>query len=112
VPPQLEGKLSGTSIRVPTPNVSLVDLTFVSSKDMTKDVINDAILKAANGPMKGVLATTDEPLVSLDFNHNPASAIFDLTGTYVTGKRFGRVAAWYDNEWAFSCRMLDVAQLL
>lgn len=110
--PELEGKLGGTSIRVPTPNVSLVDLTFECSKDVTKEQINEAIVKASQGPMKGVLAVCDEPLVSLDFNHHPASSIFDTTGTSVTGKRFVRVAAWYDNEWGFSCRMLDVASLL
>jgi glyceraldehyde 3-phosphate dehydrogenase len=110
--PELAGKLGGTSIRVPTPNVSLIDLTFVSAKDTDKSALNDAIVKASNGALKGVLAATEEPLVSIDFNHHPASAIFDLTGTNVMGKRFCRVAAWYDNEWGFSCRMLDVAALL
>lgn len=110
--PELEGKLSGTAIRVPTPNVSLVDLTFLSAKDTDKQTLNDAIITASKGALKGVLETSDEPLVSLDFNHHPASAIFDLTGTVVTGKRFCRIAAWYDNEWGFSCRMLDVATLL
>jgi glyceraldehyde 3-phosphate dehydrogenase len=110
--PALDGKLSGTSIRVPTPNVSLVDLTFDAGKDTTKEAINEAMIAAANGPLKGVLAVSDEPLVSLDFNHHPASAIFDLTGTSVVDKRFCRVAAWYDNEWGFSCRMLDVAAML
>jgi glyceraldehyde 3-phosphate dehydrogenase len=110
--PELKGKLSGVSIRVPTPNVSLVDLTFQSNKDTTVEEINSAIIKASQGALKGVLAVSDEPLVSIDFNHHPASSIFDLTGTYVTGKRFVRVAAWYDNEWGFSCRMLDVAALI
>ena len=110
--PELEGKLSGTAIRVPTPNVSLVDLTFDSGKEMTKDAINEAMIAASKGELKGVLAVCDEPLVSIDFNHNPASSIFDLTGTQVVDKRFGRVASWYDNEWGFSCRMLDVATLL
>lgn len=110
--PELEGKLNGTSVRVPTPNVSLVDLTFQSSRDTTKEEINDAILTASQGMLKDILDTSDEPLVSIDFNHHPASAIFDLTGTYVTGKRFCRVAAWYDNEWGFSNRMLDVAKLV
>jgi len=110
--PELEGKLGGTAIRVPTPNVSLVDLTFMSGKDTTKEELNAAILKASESGLKGVLATSDEPLVSIDFNHHPASAVFDLTGTVVTGKRFCRVAAWYDNEWGFSCRMLDVATLI
>jgi glyceraldehyde 3-phosphate dehydrogenase len=110
--PELEGKLGGIALRVPTPNVSLVDLTFQAKKDTTKEELNDAIVKASQGALKGVLATCDEPLVSLDFNHHPASSIFDLTGTNVTQKRFCRVAAWYDNEWGFSCRMLDVAALL
>ncbi|MEI7669622.1 MAG: type I glyceraldehyde-3-phosphate dehydrogenase [Pseudomonadota bacterium] len=109
--PELEGKLNGVAIRVPTPNVSLVDLTFQSGKDTNKEEINHAIIKAANGSLKGVLAVSDEQLVSIDFNHHPASSIFDLTGTYVTGKDFCRVSAWYDNEWGFSCRMLDVARL-
>ncbi len=110
--PELEGRLGGTAIRVPTPNVSLVDLTFQSAKDTSRDEINKAIAEAAQGALKGVLATCDEPLVSVDFNHHPASSIFDLTGTYVTGKRFCRVSSWYDNEWGFSCRMLDVAKLV
>lgn len=110
--PELAGKIGGVSIRVPTPNVSLVDLTFTSARDTDKDTLNNAITKAAKGALKGVLVTTDEPLVSIDFNHHPASAIFDLTGTHVIGGRFCRVAAWYDNEWGFSCRMLDVAGLL
>lgn len=110
--PALDGKLSGTSIRVPTPNVSLVDLTFDAGKDVTKEAINEAIANAANGQLKGVLAICNEPLVSLDFNHHPASSIFDATGTSVVDKHFCRVAAWYDNEWGFSCRMLDVAALL
>lgn len=110
--PELAGKLDGTSIRVPVPNVSLIDLTFTAKKETTKDELHAAILAAANGPMKGVLATSDAPLVSIDFNHHPASAVFDLTGTKVTSGRFCRVAAWYDNEWGFSCRMLDVAALM
>lgn len=110
--PELEGKLNGVSIRVPTPNVSLVDLTFQSAKDTDKETLNKALIATAQGALKGILTTSDEPLVSTDFNHNPASAIVDLTGTYVTGKRFCRVAAWYDNEWGFACRMLDVAKLV
>lgn len=110
--PELDGKLSGTAIRVPTPNVSLVDLCFDSAKDMTKEAINEAILQASAGALKGVLAVSSEPLVSLDYNHHPASSVFDVTGTQVVGKRFGRIAAWYDNEWGFSNRMLDVAAML
>lgn len=110
--PQLEGKLDGTAIRVPTPNVSMVDLCFTSKKPLTKDAIQQAMKDAANGPLRGVLAYEDAPLVSIDFCHHPASSIFDATGTKVLGSHFGRVAAWYDNEWGFSLRMLDVAALL
>jgi len=110
--PELEGRLGGVAIRVPTPNVSLIDLTFQSAKDTSKEEINKAVTAAAAGALKGVFAVSDEPLVSIDYNHHPASAIFDLTGTYVTGKRFCRVCAWYDNEWGFSNRMLDVAKLM
>jgi glyceraldehyde 3-phosphate dehydrogenase len=106
--PALAGKLDGTSVRVPTANVSMVDLCFTSSKPMTKEAIN-AAMKAASST---VLAYEDAPLVSIDFTHHPASSIFDATGTKVIGDRFGRVAAWYDNEWGFSLRMLDVAGLL
>ena len=110
--PELAGKLDGTAIRVPTPNVSLVDLTFIAKKDTSKDEIHAAINAAANGPMNGVLGVSTEPLVSIDFNHNPHSSIFDTGGTFVTGKRLVRVASWYDNEWGFSCRMLDMAALV
>lgn len=109
--PELKGKLDGVSIRVPTPNVSMVDLTFTASRDTTKEEINAALEAAANGTLKGVLAVSKEPLVSIDYTHTEASSVADLTGTYVTGKRLVRVASWYDNEWAFSCRMLDVARL-
>jgi len=111
VMPELKGKLDGVSIRVPTPDVSLIDLTFQATRDTTKDEINDALKKAAGGALKGILGISTEPLVSIDFMHTTESSIADLTGTSVTGKRFCRVAAWYDNEWAFSCRMLDVARL-
>ena len=109
--PELKGKLDGVSIRVPTPNVSLVDLSFIASNDTSQDEINEALVKAATGNLKGILATSHEPLVSVDYTHSPYSSIADLTGTYVTGKRLARVASWYDNEWGFSCRMLDVARL-
>lgn len=109
--PELAGKLNGTSVRVPAPNVSLVDLTFIASRDTTREEINAAIEKAAEGSLKGVLAFSREPLVSTDFNHTSESSIFDAGGTYVTANRLVRVAAWYDNEWAFSLRMLDVARL-
>lgn len=110
--PELEGKLSGTSIRVPTPNVSMIDLTFTSARPMTKDSIHTAIKAASEGALKGILAVNSAPLVSIDFTHHPASSIFDTTGTAVIGDNFARVAAWYDNEWGFSCRMLDVARLV
>ncbi len=111
VVPELEGKLDGIAVRVPTPNVSMVDLVFNSEKDLNVDEVNAAIQKAADGAMKGILEVSDEELVSVDFNHNPNSAVFDATQTYVVGSRLCRVAAWYDNEWGFSCRMLDVAAL-
>jgi glyceraldehyde 3-phosphate dehydrogenase len=108
--PDLAGKLDGTSIRVPTPNVSCVDLTFTAKKKTTPEDINAAIVKASRTPaLKGVLATTDEPLVSLDFNHNPASSTFDLTQTQVIDGTFVRVLSWYDNEWGFANRMGDMA---
>ena len=107
--PDLKGKLDGTSIRVPTPNVSLVDFKFVPRKSATKEAVNAAIMEAANGPLKGVLATNDQPLVSMDFNHNPASSTFDLPQTQVIDGTFVRVLSWYDNEWGFSNRMADTA---
>lgn len=106
--PELNGKLDGFSVRVPTINVSLVDLTFEAKRDTSVEEINEVVRKAANGPMKGVLAYNDEPLVSTDFNHNSASAIFDIVGTRVIGNLV-KILAWYDNEWGFSNRMLDVA---
>ncbi len=109
VMPELEGKLHGTSIRVPTPNVSLVDFKFVAKKPTTKEKVNAAIIKAANGPLKGILAINEEPLVSMDFNHNPASSTFDLSQTTVIDGTFVRVMSWYDNEWGFSNRMGDTA---
>jgi glyceraldehyde 3-phosphate dehydrogenase len=107
--PDLKGKLDGTSIRVPTPNVSLVDFKFVPKKATSKEAVNAAILEAANGPLKGILATNDQPLVSMDFNHNPASSTFDLLQTQVIDGSFVRVMSWYDNEWGFSNRMADTA---
>ena len=109
VMPHLSGKLDGTAIRVPTPNVSLIDLTFVPKNEVTAESINDAMSKAANGPLKGILATNSAPLVSKDFNHNPHSSIFDLTQTQVIKGKFSRVLSWYDNEWGFSNRMCDTA---
>ena len=107
--PELKGKLDGTSVRVPTPNVSVVDLVFVPKKATSVEEINAAILAASKGPLKGVLAITDEKLVSVDFNHNPASSTFDLTQTQIVDGKLVRVLAWYDNEWGFSNRMGDIA---
>ena len=108
--PQLAGKIDGTAVRVPTPNVSMVDLVFESKINTSADTVNNAIIKAAIGKqLKGILTTNNEPLVSSDFNHNPASSVFDLTQTQVTDKRLVRVLSWYDNEWGFSSRMSDTA---
>ena len=105
--PHLNGKLDGFSIRVPTINVSIVDLSFVAKRPTTVDEVNNAVLDAAQGDLKGVLEYNKEPLVSSDFNHNPASSIFDSTLTKVAGGTLVKVSAWYDNEWGFSNRMLD-----
>ncbi|MAF29313.1 MAG: type I glyceraldehyde-3-phosphate dehydrogenase [Croceicoccus sp.] len=110
--PELNGKLDGSSVRVPTPNVSLVDLVFVPGKDITKDAINEALKTASEGAMKGVLAYTDEPLVSSDFNHYPASSTVDSLETSVLEGKLGRVVSWYDNEWGFSNRMIDTAGVM
>lgn len=110
--PELAGKLDGTSIRVPTPNVSVVDFKFRSKKKTTAEAVNAAIVKAANGKLKGVLATSAVPTVSIDYNHNPSSSTFDLTQTQVIDGRFVRVLTWYDNEWGFSNRMSDTAVAL
>ena len=107
--PELAGKLDGTAIRVPTPNVSLVDLKFDASRKTDAAEINGAIQQAAGGALKGVLETSDAPLVSVDFNHNQASSTFDLTQTQVIDGRLVRVLSWYDNEWGFSNRMSDTA---
>ena len=111
--PELKGKLDGTAIRVPTANVSIVDLKFIARRKTTVDEINKAIVRAAKGNrLKGILITNDEPLVSADFNHNPASSVFDLTQTQVVEGKLCRVASWYDNEWGFSNRMVDTAVLM
>jgi len=107
--PELNGKLDGVAIRVPTPNVSVVDLTFISEKDTSVEEINDAIRAAADGPLKGVLGYTDESLVSSDFNHDPHSSVFHMDQTKVMDKRMCRILTWYDNEWGFSNRMSDTA---
>lgn len=106
--PELDGKLDGFAMRVPTINVSAVDLTFQAGRPTTIEEVNSIMLKASQGPMGGILMYNQEPLVSVDFNHNPASSIFDATQTKVVGSLV-KVLAWYDNEWGFSHRMLDVA---
>ena len=107
--PQLHGRLSGSAIRVPTANVSVVDLVTTSSRDTSVDEINRVLSDAANGQMRNILGINERPLVSIDFNHDPHSSVADLTQTSVLNKRLVRVLAWYDNEWGFSCRMLDNA---
>ncbi|MBL6425977.1 MAG: type I glyceraldehyde-3-phosphate dehydrogenase [Maritimibacter sp.] len=107
--PELNGKLDGVAIRVPTPNVSCVDLTAELDRDVSVEDINAAIMAAADGPLKGVLGYTDKPLVSVDFNHNPNSSTFALDQTKVMDGNFIRILTWYDNEWGFSNRMLDTA---
>jgi glyceraldehyde 3-phosphate dehydrogenase len=108
--PELDGKLDGTSIRVPTANVSMIDFTFTPSKSTSIEAINGAIsAAAAQGPLQGILGTNDLPLVSVDFNHNPMSSVFDLSETQVIEGQFVRVLSWYDNEWGFSNRMVDTA---
>jgi glyceraldehyde 3-phosphate dehydrogenase len=109
--PDLKGKLDGVSIRVPTPNVSLVDLNFVPARDTSLEEVNGALEEAADGALKGVLGVTREKLVSIDFNHNSNSSTVDLNATKVIEGGLVRVASWYDNEWGFSCRMGDVAAL-
>ena len=105
--PSLKGKLDGTAIRVPTPNVSLIDFTFVTIKDVTSEIINEAMTKASENDLKGILGINKQPLVSKDFNHDPHSSIFDLTQTQVIKGKFSRILSWYDNEWGFSNRMCD-----
>ena len=107
--PELNGKLDGVAIRVPTPNVSCVDLTFEASRDTTVEEVNAAIRAAADGPLNGVLAYTDLPMVSTDFNHDPASSTFHNDQTKVLDGNMVRILTWYDNEWGFSNRMLDTA---
>ena len=110
--PELAGKLDGTAIRVPTPNVSLIDFTFSTARDTTVEEVNGAVSAAAEGLLAGVLEVSDASLVSMDFNHDPASSTVDLGETQVVEGRFVRVLSWYDNEWGFSNRMGDVAAVL
>ena len=110
--PELAGKLDGFSMRVPTINVSVVDLSFIASRDTTVEEVNATIKAASEGELKGILGYNTEPLVSVDFNHDPRSSVFDATLTKVAGDRLVKVLAWYDNEWGFSNRMLDTALAL
>ena len=107
--PDLKGKVEGVSIRVPTPNVSLVEFVFSSKKNITIEEINNSFQKASKSELKKILDTTDQPLVSSDFNHNSHSAIVDLSLTKVVENKMAKVSAWYDNEWGFACRMCDLA---
>ena len=110
--PDLDGKLDGVAIRVPTPNVSVVDLTVETARDTSPEEINDAMRQAASGPLSGILGVTDDPLVSSDFNHDPRSSILASDQTKVLEGRMARVLSWYDNEWGFSNRMADVAVVM
>ena len=110
--PELKGKLDGTAIRVPTPNVSLVDFKFTAARATTVEEVNKAIMDAANGPLKGILGFYTEPLVSSDFNHDPRSSIFAINETKVIDSTLVRVMSWYDNEWGFSNRMSDTAVVM
>jgi glyceraldehyde 3-phosphate dehydrogenase len=110
--PELDGRLDGFAMRVPTINVSVVDLTFEAARATTAKEIDDAVRAASEGELKGVLEFTNEPLVSIDFNHNPASSIYDSSLTKVLGGKLVKVCAWYDNEWGFSNRMLDTTLAL
>jgi len=110
--PSLKGKLEGVAMRVPTPNVSLIELVFCTKKEITKEKINTSFIKASKGTYKGILALTEEKLVSIDFNHNPNSAIVDLSLTSVVGDDMGKDSAWYDNEWGFASRMCDLAEYI
>ncbi|MEK2644622.1 type I glyceraldehyde-3-phosphate dehydrogenase [Bdellovibrio sp. BCCA] len=107
--PELKGKIDGISVRVPTPNVSLVDFTFQAKKDVTKEAVNEALIAASQGALKGILAVEKNELVSVDFNGSPYSSIVDLASTMVVGPRMVKVLSWYDNETGFSNRMVDVA---
>ena len=110
--PSLKGKLGGVAMRVPTPNVSLIELVFNTNKKLSENLINNAFRKVSKKKLKGILEITDEKLVSIDFNHNSSSAIVDSSLTSVVGEKMGKISAWYDNEWGFSNRMCDLAKYL
>ncbi|HAQ34128.1 MAG TPA: erythrose-4-phosphate dehydrogenase, partial [Alphaproteobacteria bacterium] len=106
---ELKGKLDGAAVRVPTPNVSLIDMVVSTARETSAEEINAAIRAAADGPMKGILGYDSIPLVSIDYNHDPRSSICAIDKTNVIGGRLARVMTWYDNEWGFACRMIDTA---
>ena len=110
--PELQGRLDGTAVRIPTPNVSMIDLVFNAKKKTDIESINNAMIRASRKELKGVLAVENKPLVSIDFNHNPHSSIFDLTQTQVIKGKLGRILSWYDNEWGFANRMSDTASVV
>ncbi len=108
--PSLKGKLEGVAMRVPTPNVSLIEFIFNVKKNITVKKLNNSLFSASKTKLKNILNVTDEKLVSVDFNHNSASAIIDSSLTNVVGNKMGKISAWYDNEWGFSNRMCDIAE--
>ena len=110
--PELQGRLDGTAVRIPTPNVSMIDLVFNAKKKTDIESINNAMIRASKKELKGVLAVENKPLVSIDYNHNPHSSIFDLTQTQVIKGKLGRILSWYDNEWGFANRMSDTASVV
>ena len=110
--PSLKGKLEGVAMRVPTPNVSLIEFIFCTNKDLTINKINNAFRLESKKNLKGILEITDEKLVSVDFNHSPFSSIVDASLTNVIGKKMGKISSWYDNEWGFSCRMCDLVEYM
>jgi len=110
--PELRGRIDGLALRVPVPNVSLVDLTAVLDRNVTKEEVNAAFKKAADGPLNGILEYTEDPIVSSDVNHTSYSAVFDALSTLVVAGNLVKVLAWYDNEWGFSCRMVELIELI
>ena len=110
--PELKGKLEGVALRVPTPNVSLIELIFCTKENLSINKINDVLKKSSKSQLNGILEITDEKLVSIDFNHNSNSAIIDASLTNVVGNNMGKISAWYDNEWGFSCRMIDLVKYI
>ena len=110
--PELKGKLEGVALRVPTPNVSLIELIFCTKENLSINKINNALKKSSKSQLNGILEITDEKLVSIDFNHNSNSAIIDASLTNVVGNNMGKISAWYDNEWGFSCRMIDLVKYI